>query len=84
MLEDNKYKTYAVTKQKLAELNIREKKQIPKGEVPGCVIQELGYAIPFKEGIVIDPLTVFMLLEKEAEDPRIGIALDEMLEDYVW
>ncbi len=84
MLEDNGYQTYAVTKYEIREKRIAWKKQVPKEEVPGCIIQELGYCIPFKNGKVIDPLSIYLLLKNETEEPRIEIAIDEMLEEYVW
>jgi hypothetical protein len=82
MLGDNVYLTYGITKSQMKEYGIRERKQVPKGEVPGCVVQELGYLIPYKN--VIDPLTTLLIMDKEKEEPRIDIALDEMLEEYVW
>jgi hypothetical protein len=84
MLGDNSYPTYAIIKTQMKEYDIREKKQVPKGEVPGCVVQELGYFIPYKGGKVIDPLTTLLIMENEREEPRVDKALDEMLEEYVW
>lgn len=84
MLDDNGYKTHAIIKSQLAEFDIKNKKQVPMGETPGCILQELGYAINYRESGVIDPLTVFMLMEAEREDPRIDKALEEMLEGCVW
>lgn len=84
MLGDNSYPTCAITKTQMKEYGIRERKQVPKGEVPGCVVQELGYLIPYKDGKVIDPLTTLLIMENEREEPRVDKALDEMLEEYVW
>jgi hypothetical protein len=84
MLGDNSYPTCAITKTQMKEYGIRERKQVPKGEVPGCVVQELGYLIPYKDGKVIDPLTTLLIVENEREEPRVDKALDEMLEEYVW
>jgi hypothetical protein len=84
MLGDNSYPTCAITKTQMKEYGIRERKQVPKGEVPGCVVQELGYFIPYKDGKVIDPLTTLLIMENEREEPRVDKALDEMLEEYVW
>jgi hypothetical protein len=84
MLDDNRYPTCAITKAQMKEYGIRERKQVPKGEVPGCVVQELGYLIPYNGGKVIDPLTTLLLMENEREDPRVDKALDEMLEENVW
>jgi hypothetical protein len=84
MLGDNIYPTYAITKTQMKAYKIREIRQIPTGEVPGCVVQELGYLIPFKDGTVIDPLTILLITEELRDDPRVDKALDEMLEEYVW
>lgn len=84
MLGDNEYRTYAITKSQLSEYDLKKKKQVPKGEEPGCVVQELGYIIEYKEGLAIDPLTVCMLMKSEKEDPRVDKALEEMMEEYVW
>jgi hypothetical protein len=84
MLEDNRYPTCAITKAQIKEYGIRERKQVPKGEVPGCIVQELGYLIPYNGGKVIDPLTTSLIMENEREDPRVDKALDEMLEENVW
>lgn len=84
MLEDGTYPTYAVTKAQVGEYGLREMKQVPRNETPGCVIQELGYLIPYLNGRTIDPLTLSLIMEKEREDPRVDMALDRMLEEYVW
>lgn len=84
MLEDDAYPTCAITKIQIGDYGIRKRKQVPKGEVPGCVVQELGYMIPFKNGKVIDPLTILLIMEDKKEDPRVDMALEEMLEVYVW
>lgn len=83
MLGDNPYPTYGITKYDVRKKRIDKEQEVPRGELPGCIIQELGYCIPFKDGQVIDPLTVYLLLKKE-EDPRVEIALEEMMEEYVW
>jgi hypothetical protein len=84
MLGDNIFPTCGITKSQMKEYGIRERKQIPKGEVPGCIVQELGYLIPYKGGNVIDPLTTLLIMDEQREEPRIDMALDEMLEEYVW
>lgn len=85
MLEDNAYPTYAITKKDLNRLQLHKKKCVPHGEIPRCVIQELGYMMPFGEKKSVDPLTVSLLLEgQEENEPRVGIAIDKMLEEYVW
>lgn len=84
MLADNDYPTYAVAKENLKELQISKLKQTPNGETPVCVLQELGYMIKYKNINAVDPLTLYLLFDKENNDPRIEIAIDEMLEEYVW
>ena len=64
-------------------MEINNEKQVPSEEVPGCVVHEVGYSIPFCHGKTLDPLSIFMLLE-DIDDSRVQIALDKMLEDYVW
>ena len=57
----------------------------PVGENPACIIQELGYQIPFGNVDAVDPLTVVLSIsEEEKTDPRVSMAIDEMLESYVW
>lgn len=84
LLNDNAYRTSAIVKSQLSEFDIKNKKQVPAGENPGSVVQELGYTIDYKDMGIIDPLTVYLLMEKEKEEPRVEKALDEMLEEYVW
>lgn len=84
MLNDNEYMTYAIVKSQLEELEIRNKKQVPKGEKPKCIVQELGYLIDYKDLGVIDPFSVFMLMEEVQQEPRVDKALEEMLREYVW
>lgn len=83
LLTDNSYPTYAVVKNEIRSKGIYQEKQIPVGETPGCVIQELGYCIPFKHKNIIDPLSIYLLLEN-SDDPRVEVSLEEMLEEYVW
>jgi hypothetical protein len=84
LLADNHYPTRAMTKAQIKEYKIKERKQVPKGETPGCVIQELGYLIPYNNATTIDPLTTSLILAPERSDPRLDQALDAMLEKYVW
>ena len=83
MLGDNPYPTYCITKYDTIKNRIAGEQEVPRGEMPGCIIQELGYCIPFQDGEVVDPLTVYLLLKND-EDPRVEIALEEMMEEYVW
>ena len=58
---------------------------VPDGEDPACIIQELGYQILFGNGDAVDPLTaVLSIREEEKSDPRVSMAIDEMLEEHVW
>lgn len=85
MVSDNEFPTYAVTKDKIKDISAERFEQIGKGETPGCIIQELGYYIPFRDLNAVDPLTVLLLIsDEDKEDPRISMAIDEMLEEYVW
>lgn len=84
ILSDNAYPTYCITKRQSSELKMKEKKQIPKSEIPGCVVQEMGYMISYEGTNRIDPLSVMMVMQNEMDDPRVEIAITEMLEKYVW
>ena len=60
-------------------------RQISIGEETGCEILELGYFISFQGKDIQDPLSVYLTLsEEDKQDERVQIAIDEMLEDYVW
>ena len=83
LLQDDEIPTYAIGKYEIKEKGIQQQKQVPKDEKPGCIIQELGYCIPWKLKQSIDPLTIYLLL-KENEDPRVQLSIEEMLENYVW
>lgn len=85
MIEDNSYPTYVVMKKDIGELKLRDYKQSPRGEKPGCLVQEIGYYIPFGDKKGIDPLSLYLSLsEDEIEDERIEKSVREMLEEYVW
>lgn len=85
LIDDNVYKTYAVLKSDIHKY--REYKAVNAGDVPACVIQEMGYLIPGKDEHIhaVDPCSVYLSMREEAEhDPRTSMALDEMMEEYVW
>lgn len=85
MLEDNAYPTYAITKKEMQGLQINKMQFVPKGEEIGCVIQELGYYINYRNKNVVDPLSVLLSLsEGEQSEDRISISINEMLKEYVW
>lgn len=85
LLSDNDYPTYAVTKKELNILNNKSLRQISVGEEIGCEVLEVGYFIEFDGKQIQDPLSVLLTLsEKDLEDERVQISIDEMLEEYVW
>lgn len=85
MLDDGAYPVFAITKKNLSEISVSKDWLSPAGETPGCMIQEIGYQIPFENGLAVDPLTVALSIsEDEKSDPRISMAIDEMLEEHVW
>ena len=50
-----------------------------------CVVLELGYFIDFYGKKIQDPLSIVLSITKdELEDERVGISINEMLEEYVW
>lgn len=85
MLDDASYPILAITKKHLKIIDLSADRLSSAKEIPGCVIQELGYRIPYENGAAIDPLTVVLsITEDEKEDPRISMAIDKMLEEHVW
>lgn len=85
MLDYGPYPFLAIRKNQIKILNLSAGNIVSAGEDPGCIVQELGYWIPFKNEVALDPLTTALSISSEAkEDPRISKAIDEMLEEYVW
>lgn len=85
MLNDNPYPSFAFEKAQIKELDTKNWKRIPIREQPECVAHEVGYILPFGGQHAVDPLSVaLMLTEEEQNDPRVQIAVEEMLEEYVW
>ncbi len=68
MLDEAPYPVYAVTKKRMPELDISTGNRVLSGETPGCIVQELGYHIVFRDGKAIDPLTVVLSLTEEELD----------------
>ena len=84
-IEDNTYPSYIVAKKDMNRLGIKNRCMSGKMDMPGSMVQELGYMLFYKAGNIMDPLSLQLsLLEEEKEDYRIGKAVKEMLEEYVW
>lgn len=84
-LNDGAFPVYAVTKKDLSAAGISFDTLAPAGETPECIIQEVGYQIPFDNGVAVDPLTaVLSISDEEKADPRVSMAIDEMLDTYIW
>jgi hypothetical protein len=85
MLNEDRCKYYAVPKGALRHLDLGTVNEVPPEEEAACVIQEVGYILPFGDGTAIDPLSIAMMLSaKELEDPRVETAVNKMLEELVW
>ncbi len=85
MLSDNRYPTYAVTKNEISDTKIRQARQVSGGEEIGCEVLELGYFIEYNGKMVQDPLSVMLSLsDADMEDERVQMCIEEMLEEYVW
>ncbi len=77
--------TFAVSKKAISSLKITKSMLAAAEDIPACILQEIGYQIDFGGGIAIDPLSlVLSLSNEEKEEPRISLAVDEMLERYAW
>lgn len=85
MLGHSPYPIYAVSKKEIGELLTKNELLRSSADIPGCVIQELGYTINFNNNQAIDPLSVALMIpDFELNDPRVSKAVDEMLEVEVW
>lgn len=85
MLDDNSYAVYAVTREMAVALQLEDKLCVPAGEVPAEVIAVMQYVIPFHNEQTIDLLSaILMLSEEDREDPRVEMAIDEMLKEQIW
>jgi hypothetical protein len=85
MLDNNSYAVYAVDKTMAATLKLKDKLCVPAGEAPAEVIAVMQYVISFHDGQTIDPLSaILMLSEEDKEDPRVEMAVDEMLKEQLW
>ena len=81
MLSDNNYMTYGVTKDTAKSINLQKVPVVPKNESPGMVIQVMGYEYDYHDLTAIDPLSAILTLtDDDLNDPRVEIAVDEILE----
>lgn len=84
LLNDNTYRTYAITKELAKSLKIENIPCVPKGEIPEEIIQVLQYNIPFGDETAVDPLAAILSLStEEKEDPRVEAAVDKIVKEKV-
>lgn len=77
--------TFAVSKKAISSLKLTKSQLASAEDTPACILQEIGYQIDWGASKAIDPLSlVLSLSNEEKEEPRISMAVDEMLENYVW
>ena len=85
LLSEPSCPTFAMSKKVISILKLTKSHLAPAEDMPACILQEIGYQIDFCAGTAIDPLSlVLSLSHEEKEEPRISMAVDEMLERYVW
>ena len=85
MLGEDECIHYAVSKNQVRSSGLKDMKEVPISEEPGCIVHELGYILPFGNNTAVDPLSAeLMLTDEELSDPRVEISLKEMLEEAVW
>ncbi len=85
MIADNLYPTYAVAKKDIRDYDFKDRLIDIKVNEPGCVIQEVGYIIPFMNNNYMDPLSLSLsLTDEDKSDERIIKSVNDMLEEYVW
>ena len=45
----------------------------------------MQHVIPYHDGKTVDPLSILLMLSPEEKaDPRIEMAVDEMLKEQIW
>ena len=82
MLADDRYPTYALSREEYRQLQLSTYEICPKTEIPACRLQILRYKI--EQNHVIDPLSAILCIaDQDKEDPRIGSAV-EMISEEVW
>ena len=87
MLADDDVPTYAVTIPEERSLGLPKRYiLVPDNELPRQKIWVLRYRIPYNDSYkIMDPLSLAAALySMNIDDPRVKIAIDEMLERYVF
>ncbi len=86
MLDDNSYRTFAVTKEMYDKIDIKTLPQVPTGEIPHTLVQELGYIYYLnKDKTVIDPISAILSVgDTERNDMRIQMAIEEILKEFIY
>ena len=80
MLADDRYPTYALSREEYRQLQGNTYEICPKTEVPVCKLQVMRYKI--EQNYVIDPLSAILCMtEQDKNDPRIENAIDMILEE---
>lgn len=81
MIEDNKYPTYSLTREGEKVFHMKERIQVPKWEMPGCIIQIVKYQLNLNDNWTMDPLSVVLSLSKqEKSDPRIEGEIEKLIQ----
>ncbi|MCL2548358.1 MAG: hypothetical protein FWE76_04240 [Symbiobacteriaceae bacterium] len=85
MLADNPYPTFAVNPVVERAAGLRRLSVIPADETPGMLLQVLSYDLAYGDDLAIDPLSAILSLSAEdISDPRVAMAIDEVLEALPW
>ena len=85
LLGEDNFTTYAIRKDQVEALGIKRIREVPLNEEPACIIQEMGYILPFAENRAIDPLSLTLTMtDEDLSDPRVKKSMTEMLEEYVY
>ena len=82
MLADNPCTVYATTKETAKMINITKQPTVPDNETPAIIVQVMNYDMSYHSNTAIDPLTAILSLsDEEKDDPRVGLSIDEILEE---
>ncbi|MDR1319959.1 MAG: hypothetical protein LBK56_00820 [Gracilibacteraceae bacterium] len=84
MLADGACPVCAVTKEQAKTAALDQYGTVPKDETPAQVIQVMRYSLDFADAAAIDPLSAVLSVPvDELSDPRVGLAIEEILEGYL-